>query len=138
VEDSPLVRLLAAVDQLDLDAVLAQCSPDCRFSTVDGRYAEGRDNVRRLLADFMSQLRSTAHKITAEWHVDNVWFAEMLADYELQDFLQIEALPRAFVVRTASDGVCDIRCYGARERRLTDRPTGEEPFRIGGRLVMPL
>jgi hypothetical protein len=123
---------------MDLDAVIELCSPDCRFATVDGRYGEGRDHVRQLLADFLSILRSTAHVVTAEWHVDDAWFAEVLADYELKDWLRIEALPRAFVVRTGPGGIRDVRVYGAREHPLTDLPTGDEPFRIGGRLVLPL
>lgn len=138
MDESPLRRLLAAVDKLDLDAVIDLCAPDCRLSTVDGRHGEGRDQVRALLGDFLSELRSTAHVVTAEWHEDDVWFGEVKADYELHDWLRIEALPRAFVVRTGPGGICDVRVYGARERRLTDRQTGEQPFRIGGHLVLPL
>jgi hypothetical protein len=138
LEASPLGPLLAAVDKLDVDAAIALCTADCRFFTVDGRHAEGRDQVRRLLAEFLSELRSTAHQVTGEWHQDDVWFAEVLADYELKDWLRIQALPRAFLIRTGPDGICELRVYGARERRLTDHPTGEESFRIGGRLVPPL
>jgi hypothetical protein len=138
LEPSPLVQLLAAIDKLDIDAAMSLCGPDCRFATADGRQVEGRDNVRVLLRDFLSVLRSTAHEITSQWHQDNVWFAEVLANYEMKDWLQIEALPRAFVIRTAADGICDVRVYGANERRLGDQGTGEEPFRVGGRLVLPL
>ena len=109
---------------MDLDAVIELCSPDCRFATVDGRYGEGRDHVRQLLADFLSILRSTAHAVTAEWHVDDAWFAEVLADYELKDWLRIEALPRAFVVRTGPDGIRDrarLRSEGAPAHGSPDR-----------------
>jgi hypothetical protein len=138
VEESALRRLLVAVDKLDLDAVIELCSPDCSIATVDGRNGEGRDQVRQLLADFFSVLRSTAHAVTAEWHQDNVWIAEVLADYELQDWLRIEAMPRAFVIRTGPGGIRDIRVYGAREHPLTEHEPGDQPFRMGGRLVLPL
>ena len=138
VDRSPLADLLAAVDNLDLDQVMALCAPDCRFMTVDGRQAEGHQATRQLLAEFVSEIRSTTHRITAEWHDGDVWFAEVLADYELRDRLKMDGLPRAFVVRTGGDGICDVRAYGANERRLSDHRSGEEPFRIGGRLVLPL
>lgn len=138
LEVSPLVQLLAAIDKLDVDASIALCAPNCRFATVDGRRAEGRDNVRDLLRDFFSVLRSTAHEITSQWHVDNVWFAEVLANYELKDWLKIEAMARAFVIRTAADGISDVRVYGENERSLTDQHTGDEPLRVGGHLVLPL
>ncbi len=138
MEASPLAQLLAAIDKLDVDAAMALCGADCRFATADGRQVEGRDNVRNLLREFLSVLRSTAHEITSQWHQDNVWFAEVLANYEMKDWLRIEALPRAFVLRTAADGISDVRVYGANERRLSDQQTGDEPFRVGGRLVLPL
>ena len=130
--------LLAAIDKLDIDGMMALCSPDCRLMAVDGRQAEGRQATRQLLVEFLDQIRATSHQITAQWHQGDVWFAEVLATYELKDWLKVEGLPRAFVIRTGADGICDIRVYGANERELTDHRSGEEPFRIGGRLVLPL
>ena len=138
VEQSPLVDLLAAIDKLDIDQVMALCAPDCRLMTVDGRHAEGAQATRKLFAEFLGQVRSTTHQITAQWHEGDVWFAEVLADYELKDWLKAEGLPRAFVIRTGPDGIYDVRAYGANERELSDHRSGEEPFRIGGRLVLPL
>jgi hypothetical protein len=138
VEQSPLVDLLAAIDKLDIDQVMDLCAPDCRLMAVDGRQAEGRRATRQLLVDFLDQIRSTTHQITAQWHQGDVWFAEVLATYELKDWLKTEGLRRAFVIRVGPDGICDVRVYGANERELSDHRSGEEPFRIGGRLVLPL
>jgi hypothetical protein len=138
VERSPLVELLGAIDRLDGDAVVALCAPDCNFMTVDGRQATGLPAVARLLNDFLGVLRSTSHEITAQWHEDDVWIAEVLATYELRDWLRLEHLPRAFVVRTGADGIRDVRVYGANERQLGDRFSDHEPMRIGGRLILPL
>jgi hypothetical protein len=137
MEQSPLVELLAAIDQLDVEAAMALCGPDCTFMTVDGRHAEGHAAVTSLLNDFLSGLRSTSHEITALWHQDDVWIAETLASYELRDRLRIERLRRAFFVRAGDDGIRDVRAYGANERRLTDR-SNSEPLRIGGRPILPL
>ncbi len=136
MERSPLVELLEAVDRLDVDAVVALCAPDCSFLTVDGRHAEGRPAVAQLMRDFLAALRSTSHEITAQWHQDDVWIAEALASYELRDWLRLEHLPRALVVRTGADGLRDVRVYGANERQLGDRPS--EPMRVGGRRILPL
>ncbi|HEX4862795.1 MAG TPA: nuclear transport factor 2 family protein [Acidimicrobiales bacterium] len=130
--------LLAAVDKLDIDQVLGLCAPDCRFTTVDGRHAEGRAATRQLLVEYFADVRSTTHQITAQWHDGDVWFAEVLATYELKDRLKIDGLPRAFLVRTGVDGIRDLRVYGANEHPLGEHRSGEEPFRIGGRLVLPL
>jgi hypothetical protein len=136
--NSPLVALVAALGQRDLDAALGLCSPACRLATADGRRAEGRAGVRSLLASFLAEVRSATYAVTAQWHQDNVWFAEVLATYEMQDWLRLESLPRAFVVRTDGAGICDVRVYGAHERRLTDHRSGEESYRLGGQLLLPL
>jgi SnoaL-like domain len=138
VEGSPVTQLLAAIDRLDVDAALALAAPDCRLLTVDGRRAQGAEEVRQLLRAFMSSLRSTAHRITSEWHVDDVWIAEVEASYELRDWLQMNDLPRVFVLRGSPNGLVDIRVYGARERPLDDHRTGDEPMRVGGRPLLPL
>ncbi len=138
MEQTPIARLLAALDQLDVEAAMALFAPDCRLLTVDGRRAEGSEAVRDLLADFLAKLRSTTHRITAEWHQDIVWIAEVDATYELQDWLQIPALPRAFVLREGPGGFADLRVYGAHEHPITEHRTGAEGVRIGGRWIPPL
>jgi hypothetical protein len=138
VSDSPIEQLLAAVDKLDLDAVMALLAPDVRFLAVDGRRAQGTQAVRELVADFINQLRSTSHRITAQWHQDDVWIAEVESTYELQDYLQLKALPRAFVLRMGPGGIVDLHVYGAHEQPLTEHRTGEEGMWVGGRWVPPL
>ena len=138
MSDSPIEQLLGAVDKLDLDAAMALFEPGVRFLAVDGRRAQGTQAVREVLADFLSQLRSNSHRITAQWHQDNVWIAEVDGSYELQDYLQLNALPRAFVLRMGPDGIADLRAYGAHEQPLTKHRTGEEGMWIGGRWIPPL
>jgi SnoaL-like domain len=137
VERSPLVELLTAIDKLDVEAAMALCAPDCTFMTVDGRHAEGRPAVTRLLTDFLSVLRSTSHQITAHWQQDDVWIAEVSASYELRDRLRLEQLRRAFFVTTGAGGIRHVRVYGANERQLVDRGD-TEPMRMGGRMILPL
>jgi hypothetical protein len=138
VEQSPIAELLQAVDTLNFDAAAALFADDCRVLTPDGRRAEGIQAVRDLLTDMRAGLRSTAHRITAQWHQQNVWIAEVEATYELQDWLRLTALPRAFVLRDGPDGFVDLRVYGAHERPLADHPTGEEGMWIGERWIPPL
>jgi hypothetical protein len=138
VADSPIEQLLKAVDELNLDAAMALMAPEVRFLAVDGSQGEGKEAVRELLTDFISTLRSTSHRITAQWHQDDVWIAEVEADYELRDWLQLTALPRAFVLRLAPSGIADLRAYGAHERPLTEHGTGEGAMRVGGRWIPPL
>lgn len=135
---SPLEQLLAAVDELDVEAVVALAGPEPRFLAADGRIAAGTEAVRELLTNLFATLRSTAHRITAQWHEDNVWIAEVEADYELQDWLQLKALPRVFIVRTGEGGIADLRVYGAHEHPLTDHRTGDEGMWVGGRWMPPL
>lgn len=121
---SPLERFLRAVDDLDADAAMAVLAPDCRILMADGRRATGPDAVRALLADFLATLHSTAHRVTAQWHVDGTWIAEVDAAYEFRDGLRIAGLPRALVARESSDGLSDVRVYGAHERPLDDDASG--------------
>lgn len=138
MSDSPIEQFLRAVDELNVDAAMALMAPDVQFLAVDGRRGEGSEAVRKLVADFMSTLRSTSHRITAQWHQDDVWIAEVEGTYELQDYLKLNALPRAFVLRIGAEGIADLRAYGAHEHPLTDHRTGEEGMWVGGRWVPPL
>jgi SnoaL-like domain len=138
LNESPIEQLLKAIDELDVDAAMALAAPDIRFLTADGRHGEGTTAVRDLISEFVSDLRSTTHRITAQWHQDNVWIAELEASYELRDYLQLKALPRAVVVRVGPGGIADLRVYGAHERPLMEHRTGEEGMWVGGRWVPPL
>jgi hypothetical protein len=138
VSQSPIERFLDAVDRLDVDAAMALMAPDARVLVADGRRAEGTEAVRQLLGDFLGQLRSTTHMITAQWHQADVWIAEVDASYVLRDWLELNRLPRAFVVRARPDGVSELRAYGAHEHRLSERPTGEKGRWVGGRWIPPL
>lgn len=131
-------QLLETLDKLDVDGVSTLFAPHARILTADGRRAEGSDAVRQLMSSFLSELRSTSHRVTAEWHSHDVWIAEVEASYELRDYLRMDSLPRIFVVRTSSEGIVEMRVYGAHERPLSDHPTGEEGMWIGGRWVPPL
>jgi hypothetical protein len=138
VDASPIARLLVALDRLDIDAAMAMFAPDGRLLTVDGQRAEGIDAVRDLLTAFLANLRSTAHRITAHWHEGDVWIAEVLADYELQDWLKITARPRAFILRDGPDGIVDLRVYGAHEQSFAERPNPEAGTWMGDRWIPPL
>jgi hypothetical protein len=138
VTESPIEQLLDAIDRLDVEAAAALLEPDARLLSADGRRAEGAEAVRELLADLVSSLRSTSHRITAQWHVDDVWIAEVDASYELRDWLQLNALPRAFVLREGDAGIADLRVYGAHEHPLAEHRTGEEGMWIGTRWIPPL
>ncbi len=134
---SPIDRLLGAIDELDAEAAIALMAPDCQLLAVDGRRAKGTTAVRELLSDFLAPLLQATHRISAQWHQDDVWIAEVDATYELKDRLRI-SLPRAFVLRDGPDGVVGLHAYGAHERPLTDHRTGEEEMRIGGQWIPPL
>jgi hypothetical protein len=138
MSESPLEQLLGAFDGRDMDAVSALLSPDARILAVDGRRAEGKAATREFVERFLGMLRSTTHRITAEWHVDNVWIAEVEASYVLRDWLEINALPRAFVLRVGPDGIADVRAYGAHEHPLAEHRTGAEGLWIGDKWIPPL
>jgi hypothetical protein len=138
MSSSPVEQLLGAIDRCDVDAVMALSAPDVRLLTVDGRRAHGTGAVRELLTKFLGQLRSSSHTITAQWHVDDVWIAEVDVSYELQDWLRLEGLPRVFVARMGPGGIADLRVYGAHEHPLSDHRTGEEGMWIGNRWIPPL
>jgi hypothetical protein len=138
VDSSPIDALLDAIDSLDLDRMIRLMAPDGTLLTADGSRAHGTDAVRKVFADYIRQLRATAHRVTAQWHVDGVWIAELEADYELRDFTELKALPRAMVLRDGPEGLADVRIYGAHEHPLSEHRTGEEGMWVGGRWIPPL
>lgn len=131
-------QLLDAMDRSDVEALVSMFAPGGRLMTADGRRAEGAEALRALLSEFFGALRSTTHTPTAQWHQDNVWIAEIDASYELRDWLQLNDLPRVFVLRDGSEGIDDLRVYGAHEHALTEHRTGEEGMWVGVRWVPPL
>ena len=138
MRDSPIQRLVQAMDARDVDALASLFAPGGRLMTADGRHAADTEAVRAVVTEFFGALRSTTHKVTAEWHQDNVWIAEIDASYELRDWLQLKDLSRVLVVREGPEGIDDLRVYGAHERALTDHPTGEEGMWVGMRWIPPL
>jgi SnoaL-like domain len=137
VSESPLDRLLRAIDQLDADAAVALMAPDVRLLAVDGRQLQGTAAAAELLSGFFAALRSATHRITAQWQQDGVWIAEMEASYELQDRTRIGKLPRAFIVRDGPAGLSELHIYGAHERPLAEH-RGEHEMRLGGHWIPPL
>jgi hypothetical protein len=138
MSDSPIEALLAAFDKLDVDAVLELSAPDVQVRTADGQTAAGKEAVRDLIASLVSDLRSTSHRILAQWHVDDVWIAEVESSYELRDWLQLKSLPRAYVVHEGPDGIREVHAYGAHERPFAEHRTGEEGLWLGDRWIPPL
>jgi ketosteroid isomerase-like protein len=138
MSESPIDQLFGAIDKRDVEGAMALMAPDCRLLAVDGRRAEGEAGVRALLTDFVATTRSTTHRITAQWHQDDVWIAEVEASYELIDRVKMSALRRACVLREGPDGVAELHFYGAHERQLSEHRTGDEGMRIGGRWIPPL
>lgn len=137
MSESPVDQFLDAIDTHDVEAAMRFFAPDCRLLTVDGRRVEGADVIRELFTDFLAMLRSVTHGITAQWQQDDVWIAEVDVSYELQDRSKIRR-PRAFVVRTGPEGFVEMHVYGAHERPLAERSTGDEGMQIGGRWIPPL
>jgi hypothetical protein len=138
VSDSPIEPLLDAFKQLDGDAVAALIAPDARVLTADGRRAEGAEAVSGLITSFLAALRSVTYRINAQWHQENVWIAEVEADYELSDWLQLKSVPRAFILYHGPNGISELHVYGAHERPLTEHRTGDEGLWIGERWIPPL
>jgi hypothetical protein len=138
VSVSPLEELLGAVDRLEPDAVMALFGPECSFTTADGRCAEGRDAVRSLLAEFVGALRSMTHAVTGHWQQDDVWIAEVLATYVLQDWGEVRDRRRAFFIRSGPAGISDVRVYGAHEHQLGEHAAAERGVRVSGRWFPPL
>ena len=138
MSDSPIQRLVQAMDARDVDALASLFAPGGRLMTADGRHAADTEAVRAVVTEFFGALRSTTHKVTAEWHQDNVWIAEIDASYELRDWLQLNGLPRAYVVHDGPDGIREVHAYGAHERPLTEHRTGDEGTWLGGRWIPPL
>ena len=135
---SPIEQLLAAFDSRNVDSVVSLLAPDTSLLTADGQRAEGLAAVREVVETFLSSLRSTSHEIVSQWHVEDVWIAELQASYELRDWLQINALPRACFVRAGPDGISELHMYGAHEHPLTEGSRGEGPQMVGGHIMLPL
>ena len=138
MDASPLTRWLEAIDRLDAEAAVEGLAPDARMLAADGTQAHGARPAGGLMGAFLSRLTSVSHRITAQWHVDDVWIAEVEATYELTDHYQTGPLPRAVIVRAGPEGITELRVYGAHERPITEHRTGEEGMWVGGRWVPPL
>jgi hypothetical protein len=138
VEESPIQQLLSAVDRLDVEGTIALLTPDCQLLSVDGRRASGLVQIRELLSQFYADLRTTSHKVVAEWQNGDTWIAELDAAYELRNWLRIEGVPRAVFLRQASEGIGDVRFYGAHEQPIAEAGVDPEMMRLGGRWIPPL
>jgi hypothetical protein len=138
VSESPIDQLLGALHALDAERVAELFADDGRLLIVDGRRATGKDAVRGLLGEVFAAMRSAAYRVSGEWCQEDTWIAEVEGSYVMSDWLEINGLPRALVLRMGADGIEDLRVYGAHERPLSEHRTGEEGMWIGDRWVPPL
>jgi SnoaL-like domain len=135
---SPPERLLTAIDERDVDAIVALLAPDVQFLAVDGRRADGRDDARRLISDLLSMVRTVSHEITSVWRHGDVWIAEANLTYELQDWYLLRDAPRAFFIHQSPEGITELHCYGAHERPLAEHGGDTGEMRVGGTPILPL
>jgi hypothetical protein len=121
VPETPLQSVLRALDALDIDATAAMFAPDGSLETVFGQRADGRDQVRALLASFLGGLRATHHDLTSEWNPEQgVWVGELSAGYELADRSRRGPYRRAIVLRCGSGGIEELCLYGSHELPLSE------------------
>ncbi len=120
VPDSPIVAALKAIDALDADALTSLFAENGRLLTVDGRVAEGIEQVRAVAASFVAELRATSHQVTFEWNPEpGVWIAELDSTYELNSLVELGPYPRAIILRDGPSGIVEMRIYGLHEQPLT-------------------
>jgi hypothetical protein len=130
---SPIEELLGPLDRLDGQAVAGLFAPGGRLLLADGRRSTGTADITESVSNCLAKLRSSRHNITAQWNPERgVWLAEVDADYELRDWLQLSGLPSVFVVRLGADGIEDLRIYGAQDQQLFDRSSDVDGFSVGG------
>src|SRR5580658_9036657 len=114
MSDSPLRRVLDAIDRLDLEAAVAMFSDDVQLMTVFGGEGTGIEQARSVLAALLGELRATHHDFSAEWNPEpGVWIAEGTATYELKDFSQRGPFQRLIVVHESGGLINQLRIYGS-------------------------
>jgi hypothetical protein len=137
--DSPIKAVLQALDALDLDATLAMFADTGTLLRTDGQRAEGIEQVRTSLEQFFSQLRSTSHELSAEWHPEpDVWIGQLTARYVLLDFGQHGPYPRAVILRDSSNGIVELSFYGSHELPLAATEQGYREVYAAGRWMPTL
>lgn len=136
--ESPITSWFEDVGRFDLDSALSAFAPGAKVLSPDGRRAEGADAIRDLLGELVAELREVSYEVTAQWHEGDTWIVELQATYELRDYARIGPVPRAAIARMSDGGIADLRVYGAQERALADRRSGEEGMWVGKRWIPPL
>lgn len=117
---------------------MALIGPEGRMLTASGSTVEGAEDVSEMLTELFDALRSTAHRIISQWHVDDVWIAELEADYELKSDAQVRRLPRAIIWRSQASGSAVVHVYGAHEKDIRDLGEPAGAMLLGGRWIPPL
>jgi hypothetical protein len=140
---SPLVRFLASFDRLDADGCAALFAEHGRLRFADGRVERGQAAVRECLEAYFGDLRSTEHVLREQWGSDPVWIGEVVATYVLADHSLLAPVSKVFIVRTAGDGIEDLRVFAAGEPSFHEATVRHERERhrgihVGGRRLPPL
>jgi ketosteroid isomerase-like protein len=136
---SPISAVLDAIDALDVDAFTSLFAADGRLMRTDGNVAEGTEQVRASISDFVADLSANTHEITSEWHPeDGVWIAEVRATYDLKEHGRRGPYPRAIVLRGGPGGITELRVYGLHELPLTEPPHHYQEVLAGSRWLATL
>lgn len=121
MNQSPVRRVLDAIDALDLDAASVLFTDDVQLMTVYGAEGIGVAQARAVLAELLGELRATHHDIVSEWNPEaGVWIAEVTATYELKDFSQRGPFHRVIIARERTNLISQLRMYGSHELPLSE------------------
>jgi hypothetical protein len=140
---TPLERFLGGFDRLDADACAAMFARDGRLRFADGSVEEGTAAVRAALRSYFADLRSTEHRIRAQWHVESTWIGEVDSNYVLADHSLHGPVSKVFVARMYADAIEDLRVYAAGEPSFHEAAARHEResgrgILVGGRWTPPL
>ena len=134
-QGSPLEQFLRAFDRLDADACGALFAADGRLRYVDGHVEEGAQAVRECLRRYFADLRSSEHVVRDQWHLEDVWIAEVEAGCVLADHSILGPVSKVFVIRMSQEGIADLRVYAAGEPGFHEASLRHERERHRGILV---
>lgn len=114
IDNAQPERLVAAMEQFDLDGAVAWFSPKARLYFCGMRVASGRPAIRRLLLPWFANLEDFRHRTIALWSAGGVSVVEADVRYRSAGRCPV-SIPVTSILRWSGGQIEDCRVNTWRE-----------------------
>ncbi len=105
-----MTKIFAAIDRKDTDAFVSFLSDDAIFRFANAPVVRNKEDIRKVVILFLSNIKSSRHRVLGVWQEDNIVICEGEVIYTRHNGSEL-TLPFVDILRMRGDLITDYRVY---------------------------